>query len=129
MATTEKTAEKKLKTVPLNWNEVYYTNCLLVSASNVDQELGWTKEEYKKIGVNYLYLRARELVSPLHPQPRQPHPLRRFVPSPSTFTWTSTGPGSWVRRECARADACWWAPGATFEGGRRWSSSNRRLKN
>ncbi len=68
MATTEKTAEKKLKTVPLNWNEVYYTNCPLVSASNVDQELGWTKEEYKKIGVNYLYLRARELVSPLHPQ-------------------------------------------------------------
>ena len=38
--------------------EVYYTNCPLVSASNVDQELGWTKEEFKKIGVNYLYLRA-----------------------------------------------------------------------
>ena len=37
----------KLKTVPLDWNEVYYTNCPLVSASNVDQELGWTKEEYK----------------------------------------------------------------------------------
>jgi ABC-type nitrate/sulfonate/bicarbonate transport system substrate-binding protein len=49
----------KLSTVPLDWNEVYYTNCPLVSASNVDQELGWTKEEYKKIGVNYLYLRAR----------------------------------------------------------------------
>ena len=27
----------KLKTVPLNWNEVYYTNCPLISASNVDQ--------------------------------------------------------------------------------------------
>jgi ABC-type nitrate/sulfonate/bicarbonate transport system substrate-binding protein len=52
--------DKKLQTVPLNWKEVYYTNCPLVSASNVDQELGWTKEEYKKIGVNYLYLRARE---------------------------------------------------------------------
>jgi ABC-type nitrate/sulfonate/bicarbonate transport system substrate-binding protein len=50
----------KLKTVPLNWKEVYYTNCPLISASNVDQELGWTKEEYKKIGVNYLYLRARK---------------------------------------------------------------------
>jgi ABC-type nitrate/sulfonate/bicarbonate transport system substrate-binding protein len=50
----------KLKTVPLNWNEVYYTNCPLVSASNVDQELGWTKEEYKKIGISYLYLRARK---------------------------------------------------------------------
>ncbi len=28
----------KLSTVPLNWSEVYYTNCPLVSASNVDQE-------------------------------------------------------------------------------------------
>ena len=42
-----------------NWNEVYYTNCPLVSASNVDQELGWTKEEYKKIGVKYAFLRSR----------------------------------------------------------------------
>jgi ABC-type nitrate/sulfonate/bicarbonate transport system substrate-binding protein len=50
---------KKLSTVALDWNEVYYTNCPLVSASNVDQELGWTKEEYKKIGIQYLYLRAR----------------------------------------------------------------------
>jgi ABC-type nitrate/sulfonate/bicarbonate transport system substrate-binding protein len=46
-------------TVPLNWNEVYYTNCPLVSASNVDQELGWTREEYKKIGVKYAFLRSR----------------------------------------------------------------------
>jgi len=52
-------AKKKLSTVPLDWKEVYYTNCPLVSASNVDQELGWTKEEFKKLGVNYLYLRAR----------------------------------------------------------------------
>ena len=37
---------------------MYYTNCPLVSASNVDQELGWTKEEFKKIGVSYLYLRS-----------------------------------------------------------------------
>ena len=50
----------KLNTVPLDWNEVYYTNCPLVSASNVDQELGWTKEIYKKMDVQYLYLRARE---------------------------------------------------------------------
>jgi ABC-type nitrate/sulfonate/bicarbonate transport system substrate-binding protein len=50
---------KQLSTVELDWNEVYYTNCPLVSASNVDQELGWTKAEYKKIGINYLYLRAR----------------------------------------------------------------------
>lgn len=50
----------KLKTVPLDWNEVYYTNCPLISASNVDQELGWTKEVYKKMDVQYHYLRARE---------------------------------------------------------------------
>jgi hypothetical protein len=43
---------KTLSTVPLDWKEVYYTNCPLVSASNVDQELGWTKEEYKKLGIS-----------------------------------------------------------------------------
>jgi ABC-type nitrate/sulfonate/bicarbonate transport system substrate-binding protein len=37
---------------------VYYTNCPLVSASNVDQELGWVREEYKKIGVKYAFLRS-----------------------------------------------------------------------
>jgi ABC-type nitrate/sulfonate/bicarbonate transport system substrate-binding protein len=51
--------EKRSDTVPLDWNEVYYTNCPLVSASNVDQELGWTKEEYKKIGVKYAFLRSQ----------------------------------------------------------------------
>ena len=45
-------------TVPLNWNEVWYTNCPMVSANNVDQELGWCKEEYKKIGVEYAYFRS-----------------------------------------------------------------------
>ncbi len=57
--TLEKSGTQKLSTVPLDWNEVYYTNCPLVSASNVDQELGWTKEQYKKMGVEYLYLRCR----------------------------------------------------------------------
>ena len=62
-AKTKAAAKAKSTTydhVPLDWNEVYYTNCPLISASNVDQELGWTKEEYKKIGVNYQFLRARE---------------------------------------------------------------------
>ncbi len=49
----------KFSTVPLDWKEVYYTNCPLVSASNVDQELGWTREEFKKIGVKYAFLRSR----------------------------------------------------------------------
>jgi len=47
----------KLNLVKLDWKEVWYTNCSLVSASNVDQELGWTREEYKKIGVKYEYFR------------------------------------------------------------------------
>jgi ABC-type nitrate/sulfonate/bicarbonate transport system substrate-binding protein len=48
---------KKPSTVPLNWKEVWYTNCPMVSAANVDQELGWCQEEYKKIGVEYAYFR------------------------------------------------------------------------
>ena len=51
--------EKVSSTVPLRWDEVYYTNCPLISASNVDQELGWVKEEYAKIGVDYAYFRSR----------------------------------------------------------------------
>lgn len=60
MITETKPKVKLSTTVPLNWKEVYYTNCPLVSASNVDQELGWAREEYKKIGVKYGYLRSRE---------------------------------------------------------------------
>ena len=48
----------KLNLVPLNWKEVWYTNCPLISASNVDQELGWTREEFKKIGVKYAFFRT-----------------------------------------------------------------------
>jgi ABC-type nitrate/sulfonate/bicarbonate transport system substrate-binding protein len=59
VATTLKNT--KLSVVPLNWKEVYYTNCPLVSASNVDQELGWTREEYKKIGVKYGFIRSTPL--------------------------------------------------------------------
>lgn len=52
-------ARKKGGTVPLKWDEVFYTNCPLVSASNVDQELGWAREDFKKMGINYAYLRSR----------------------------------------------------------------------
>jgi ABC-type nitrate/sulfonate/bicarbonate transport system substrate-binding protein len=51
--------EKQAATVELDWSEVYYTNCPLISASNVDQELGWVKEEYSKIGIEYAYFRSR----------------------------------------------------------------------
>jgi hypothetical protein len=50
--------EKRVATtVPLDWSEVWFTNCPMVSANNVDQELGWCREEYKKIGVEYAYFR------------------------------------------------------------------------
>jgi len=50
---------KMTSTISLDWKEVYYTNCPLISASNVDQELGWTMEEYLKIGVKFAYFRSR----------------------------------------------------------------------
>jgi len=49
---------KMTTTISLDWKEVYYTNCPLISASNVDQELGWTAEEFGKIGVKYAYFRS-----------------------------------------------------------------------
>ena len=56
MAETKKT-ERVSTTVPLDWKEVWFTNCPMVSANNVDQELGWCREEFKKIGVEYAYFR------------------------------------------------------------------------
>ena len=50
---------KQSTTVPLRWDEVYFTNCPMVSTNNVDQELGWCREEFKKIGVEYAFLRSR----------------------------------------------------------------------
>jgi ABC-type nitrate/sulfonate/bicarbonate transport system substrate-binding protein len=50
---------KKVNTVELNWKEVYFTNCPMVSANNIDQELGWCKTDFKKIGVDYSYFRSR----------------------------------------------------------------------
>ncbi|MEH6593567.1 MAG: hypothetical protein V7746_25090 [Halioglobus sp.] len=50
---------KMTTTISLDWNEVYYTNCPLISASNVDQELGWTAEEFAKLGVEFSYFRSR----------------------------------------------------------------------
>jgi len=41
----------KLGTAPLDWKEAWYTNCPVVSASNVDEAVGWVREESKEIGV------------------------------------------------------------------------------
>ena len=58
MAESKTKAPKRVSTtVPLNWKEVWFTNCPMVSANNVDQELGWCREEFKKIGVEYAYFR------------------------------------------------------------------------
>ena len=50
---------KTLSTVDLNWKEVFFTNCPMVSANNIDQELGWCKTDFKKIGVDYSFFRSR----------------------------------------------------------------------
>ena len=49
---------KEMRSVDVDWKEFYYTNCPLVSPSNVDQEIGWVKEEFKKIGIAYKFLRS-----------------------------------------------------------------------
>jgi ABC-type nitrate/sulfonate/bicarbonate transport system substrate-binding protein len=59
MSTATLEEKKTFSTAPLNWKEVFYTNCPAVSASNIDHELGWTREEFKKIGVQYAYFRSR----------------------------------------------------------------------
>jgi len=48
---------QKLSTVKLDWKEVWYTNCPMVSANNIDQELGWCRQEFKNIGITYDYMR------------------------------------------------------------------------
>ena len=49
----------ELSTVELDWKQVFYTNCGMVSASNVDQELSWCKTDFAAIGVDYSYFRSR----------------------------------------------------------------------
>jgi len=51
MTAVKEEVQRVSTTVPLDWNEVWFTNCPMVSANNVDQELGWCREEFKKIGL------------------------------------------------------------------------------
>jgi len=46
-------------TISLDWKEVYFTNCPMVSANNIDQELGWCKTDFKAMGIDYSYFRSR----------------------------------------------------------------------
>ncbi|MEJ2328427.1 MAG: ABC transporter substrate-binding protein [Gammaproteobacteria bacterium] len=49
---------KTMRSIDVDWNEFYYTNCPLVSPSNVDQEIGWVREEFKKMDIAYKFLRS-----------------------------------------------------------------------
>ena len=49
---------KTMRSIDVDWNEFYYTNCPLVSPSNIDQEVGWVKEEFKKMDIAYKFLRS-----------------------------------------------------------------------
>jgi hypothetical protein len=110
--------EKQSSTVPLDWTEVYYTNCPLVSASNVDQELGWTREEYKKIGVEYAYLRSRR---ENNWYPHYIHNMDNLIRFGGLFPPVHVHAD--LRRtrmlgatQCTRAAPCWCAPGTTSTG-------------
>ena len=59
MATATEEVTRVATTVPLDWKEVFFTNCPMVSANNIDQELGWCKTDFKKIGVDYSFFRSR----------------------------------------------------------------------
>jgi hypothetical protein len=93
-------SERKSDTVPLDWKEVYYTNCPLVSASNVDQELGWTREEFKKVGVHYSFLRSRRENNWYPHYIHNMDNLIRFggLSPPSTYRRISAGRASWGSR-------------------------------
>ena len=49
----------ELHTVPLNWNEFFFTNCPVVSAGNIDVSLGWAAADFRAAGIEYGYLRSR----------------------------------------------------------------------
>ena len=109
----------KLNTVKLDWKEVYYTNCPLVSASNVDQELGWTREEYKKIGVKYAFLRSTRENDWY---PHYIHNLDNLIRFGGLFPPIHVHAD--IRRtrllgvdaRPTKAAACWCAPGTTSTG-------------
>ncbi len=43
---------------PYEGVQVWYTYCPVIHAGNVDGELGWISQEYKKLGVKYSYFRS-----------------------------------------------------------------------
>ena len=105
--------------VPLDWNEFYYTNCPLVSPSNVDQEIGWVREEFKKIGIAYKFLRSSRENDWY---PHYVHNLDNLMRYGGCFPAIHVQAD--IRRTrligtthvCTKAAACWCAPGTTSTG-------------
>ena len=112
-------------TVPLDWKEVWFTNCPMVSANNVDQELGWCREEFKKIGVEYAYFRH---APENNWYPHYIHNLDNLIRfgglyPPIHVTPTSAAPCCSARPGSTRAAAWSSAPGTPSSG---WRTSRAR---
>ena len=76
----------------------------MISANNVDQELGWCREEFKKIGVEYAYFRHAPENNWYPHYVHNLDNLIRFggcIPR-STSTPTSAAPCCWGRRGSTR---------------------------
>ena len=91
--------EEQPRSVPLD-ARAFCTTCPMVPASNVDQELGWTGGEFKKIGVDYPYFRSR---NENNSYPHYVHNLDNLIrmgasTRRSTSTPASAGPGCTARR-------------------------------
>ena len=100
---------KTMRSVDVDWKEFYYTNCPLVSPSNVDQEIGWVKEEFKKIGIAYKFLRSTRENDWY---PHYVHNLDNLMRYGGCFPAIhvqadSAVPGSLGQRMCTKAAACW----------------------
>ena len=84
---------------------MWFTNCPMVSANNVDQEMGWCREEFKKIGVEYAYFRH---APENNWYPHYVHNLDNLIrfggllSRRSTSTPTSAAPCCWGRRGSTR---------------------------
>ena len=110
----------EMSTVPLRWDEVYFTNCPMVSANNVDQELGWCKTDFKKIGVDYSFFRSRR-ENDFYPH--YIHNLDNLIRfgglyPPVRCTPMSAARGCWGRRGSTRAAPCWFGRGTRSTGSR-----------
>ena len=97
-ATVTAPTSKKFTTVPLNWKEVWYTNCPLVSSSNIDQgarlDPRAIQEDRRQVPTSSETC-ARTTCTRTTSTTSTTSSASRHVPRPFTFMQTSAGPGSW----------------------------------